>query len=166
MHANEALIHTFYQAFQKKDYRTMQESYHRDATFSDPVFQNLTSVEVKAMWEMLTSSAKDLEISYDNVRADNHEGECRWEARYTFSGTGRKVYNVISSRLQFQDGKIIKHTDHFNFWRWSRMALGGAGWLMGWTPYLLNAVRQKVRGRLQTFMKKKGDIPTEQSSIH
>jgi ketosteroid isomerase-like protein len=166
MHPNEALIHSFYKAFQNKDYRTMQESYHPEATFSDPVFQNLTSAEARAMWQMLVTSAKDLEITYGNVKADAHQGECHWEARYTFSGTGRKVHNVISSRLQFRDGKILRHADEFNFWRWSRMALGGPGWLMGWTPYLLNAVRQKVRGRLDNFMKKNGSITTEQPSIH
>jgi ketosteroid isomerase-like protein len=166
MHPNEALIHKFYQAFQNKDYRTMQESYHSEATFSDPVFQNLTSVEAKAMWQMLITSAKDLEITYGNVKAAAHQGECLWEARYTFSGTGRKVHNVISTRFEFRDGRILTHADHFNFWRWSRMALGAPGWVMGWTPYLLNAVRQKVRGRLENFMKKSGHIPTEQPSIH
>jgi ketosteroid isomerase-like protein len=166
MHPNEALIHQFYQAFQNRDYRTMQECYHTEATFSDPVFQNLTAQEVKAMWQMLTSSAKDLQIAYGNIKADDNKGVCRWEARYTFSGTGRRVHNIINARMQFRDGKILKHDDEFNFWRWSRMALGGPGWLMGWTPYLLNAVRNKVIGRLKIFMEKNGTTQEERPAIH
>ncbi len=152
MHPNEALIHSFYQAFQKMDYYTMQQAYHANASFSDPVFQNLSAEEVKAMWQMLVTSAKDLEITYDQVKADDDKGQCHWEARYTFSGTGRKVHNVIDMNMQFRNGKIFRHEDNFNFWHWSRMALGGPGLLMGWSPFLINAVRKKVRRRLDRYM--------------
>lgn len=153
MHPNETLIHRFYQAFGQKDYQAMQNSYDPDASFSDPVFRNLSSAEVKAMWKMLISSAKDLDVTFGDVRAGDDEGQCRWEARYTFSGTGRKVHNVITAHFRFRNGKILVHEDNFNFWRWSRMALGTPGLLLGWTPYLLNAVRQKVRKRLEQYMR-------------
>ena len=130
----------------------MQQAYHDDALFSDPVFQDLSADEAKAMWQMLISSAKDLEITFDHVQADDVKGKCHWEARYTFSGTGRKVHNVIDATMEFRDGKIIRHNDNFNFWRWSRMALGGPGLFLGWTPYLVQAVRKKVRKRLERFM--------------
>ena len=154
MHANEILIRDFYKAFGQKDYQTMQNSYHPDASFSDPVFPNLKETEVKAMWKMLVRSAKDLEISFDGVKADDKGGQCRWEATYTFSGTGRKVHNLVNANFKFNNGKIVRHEDKFNFWRWSRMALGVPGLLMGWSPYLLNAVRRKVRARLEQFMNK------------
>jgi len=153
MHPNETLIHRFYKAFGQKDYQTMQQAYDDKAIFSDPVFQNLSAAEVKAMWKMLVTSASDLEISFNGVKADDLQGQCNWEARYTFSGTGRKVHNVITANFRFTDGKISRHEDKFNFWRWSRMALGTPGVLLGWSPYLLKAVRQKVRKRLNRYMK-------------
>jgi ketosteroid isomerase-like protein len=153
MHPNALLIHRFYEAFDKRDYKTMQALYHPEASFSDPVFPDLPVNEVKAMWKMLTASAKDLEVTFKDVQADDRQGSCHWEARYTFTGTGRKVHNVISAEFQFAEGKIIRHTDQFNFWRWSRMALGNPGLLLGWTPYLLNAVRRKVKARLMRYMK-------------
>jgi hypothetical protein len=156
MHPNEILIRRFYEAFDKKDYKSMQEAYHPEASFSDPVFPDLSANEVKAMWKMLTTSAKDLKVTFRDVQADNQQGRCRWEARYTFTGTGRKVHNMISAEFQFAEGKVIRHKDQFNFWRWSRMALGSPGVLLGWSPYLLNAVRKKVRGRLMRFMKEQG----------
>jgi hypothetical protein len=152
MHPNETLIHRFYKAFGQKDYQTMQQAYDDKATFTDPVFQNLSAAEVKAMWKMLVTSAKDLEISFNSVKADDLQGQCNWEARYTFSGTGRKVHNVITANFRFTEGRISRHEDKFNFWRWSRMALGTPGVLLGWSPYLLNAVRRKVRRRLAQFM--------------
>lgn len=153
MHPNELLIIRFYEAFDQRDYKTMQDAYADEATFSDLLFPDLSANELKAMWRMLTLSAKDLVITYQKVQADDRRGSCRWEAHYTFTGTGRKVHNIISAEFQFAGGKITRHVDHFSFWRWSRMALGGPGLLLGWTPYLLNAVRAKVRGRLIRFMK-------------
>jgi hypothetical protein len=153
MHPNEIVIHKFYQAFAKKDYKTMQQAYGDEATFTDPVFRNLSAGEVKGMWKMLLTSAKDLQISFSDITADDLHGQCRWEARYTFSGTGRKVHNIITSSFRFNNGKIASQEDRFNFWRWSRMALGTPGLLLGWTPFLANAVRDKVRKRLDRFMK-------------
>ena len=154
MHPHETLIHSYYKAFQDGDYRTMQDAYHGDATFSDPVFGNLNAAEVKAMWKMLVTSAKDLQITFADVKANDVEGSCRWDARYTFSGTGRKVHNIIKAHFTFQDGKILRHNDDFSFWRWSSMALGGSGLVMGWSPFLLHAVQKKVKGRLRRFMDK------------
>lgn len=152
MHPNEQLIHQFYTAFHNKDFRTMQSLYRDDARFSDPVFHELSAKEARAMWEMLISSASDLKISYSNVTADERVGKCRWEAWYTFSKTGRPVHNMIDAQFAFREGKILSHLDKFDFWSWSRMALGTSGLLLGWTPILLNKVRATARERLQKFM--------------
>src|SRR5436190_12006982 len=124
MHQNETLINRFYSAFQQRDYTTMASCYHPEVAFSDSVFQRLSSDEVKAMWKMLLTSAKDLEIVYSNIKANDQSGSAHWEADYTFTSTGRKVHNVIDANFEFKDGKIYRHNDHFNFWKWSKMALG------------------------------------------
>src|SRR5687768_16976259 len=136
MNSNEQLISNFYTAFQKGDFRTMQQSYRDDATFSDPVFVGLSATEVRAMWEMLITSATDLKIEFSEVKADENTGSCLWQARYTFTMTGKPVHNIIRAKFEFKDGKIQKHTDHFDFWRWSKMALGASGLLLGWTPLI------------------------------
>ena len=152
MDSNETLIKKFYQAFAMKDYRTMQSLYHPEARFTDPVFQHLSSQEVKAMWEMLVSGSADLKVSFRDAVADADAGRCHWDAWYTFTATGRQVHNRISARFLFRDGLIFRHDDHFNFWRWSRQALGIPGLLLGWSPYLMNQVRMKARRRLEKFM--------------
>ena len=51
-------------------------------------------------------------------------------ATYTFSATGRTVVNRIRARFDFRDGKIVRHVDSFDLWRWrvrhsaSRLAAG------------------------------------------
>lgn len=154
MNDNEKLIDQFYTAFQHKDYVTMQELYHSKASFSDPVFHNLKSQEVKAMWEMLITSGKDLKIAFSNIKANDKTGTCHWEAWYTFSRTGRRVHNIISASFEFQDGKIIKHLDTFDFWRWSRQALGLSGLLLGWTSVIRDKVSDMARKSLRKFMSK------------
>jgi hypothetical protein len=156
MHPNEQLIHQFYTAFQNKDFRTMQNAYHPKGKFSDPVFQNLSSEEVQAMWQMLIISGSDLKLIFNNVQANDSKGSAHWEAWYTFSGSGRKVHNIIDANFEFKDGKLYWHRDHFNFWRWSKMALGTSGLLLGWSSFLKNKVRSTARRRLEGFMKKLG----------
>lgn len=154
MHPNEEMIHKFYKAFQAKDFKTMQSLYRDDAGFSDPVFQNLNAKEVRAMWEMLITGATDLKIEHSDVSADDRAGKCMWQAWYTFTATGKKVHNVIHAKFAFRDGKILSHYDQFDFWRWSKMALGAPGLLLGWTPLIQKKVRKTARERLRKFMTK------------
>lgn len=134
----------------------MQSCYHQEAQFNDPAFGDLNAAEVKAMWEMLLTSATDLRISFRDVKVDGNTGSCHWQAWYTFTSTGKKVHNIIDATFQFKDGKIFRHKDSFHFWRWSRQALGVPGLLLGWSSMLHNKVRQTARGRLVKFMEKNG----------
>jgi limonene-1,2-epoxide hydrolase len=152
MNDNERLIHRFYSAFQSKDYATMQSLYHPEAHFSDPVFTSLKGVEVRAMWQMLVTAGKDLKITFQDIKADDKRGSCHWEASYTFSRTGKKVHNIIEASFEFSDGLIVKHNDQFDFWRWSRQAIGLPGLLLGWTPALKDKIRTTAAASLQRFM--------------
>src|SRR5688500_11757685 len=104
MHANEELIQQFYNAFAARNAEPMVAAYADQARFSDPVFPNLTAEEARGMWRMLTSRAKDLEISFGAVSADDRSGRAHWEAKYTFTGTGRPVHNIIDAEFEFADG--------------------------------------------------------------
>jgi ketosteroid isomerase-like protein len=152
MNQNKEIIDRFYQAFQKRDWKTMQECYHSEAHFSDPAFPNLNSREVKAMWHMLCENAQNFSLQYSEVNTESDRGRCHWDAWYTFSRTGRSVHNHIHASFLFKDGLIIKHKDTFNFWKWSRQALGMSGFLLGWTPYLQNKVQVIARKSLDKFM--------------
>ncbi|MBL7856172.1 MAG: nuclear transport factor 2 family protein [Cyclobacteriaceae bacterium] len=156
MHTHEELIRKFYTAFQQLDYRGMQSCYHDEVTFSDPVFQSLKGNEARAMWQMLIIASTDLIIQFDSVEANNENGQCHWEAFYTFSRTGRKVHNRIEASFKFKDGKIIEHIDQFDLWRWSRMALGISGVLLGWTPIVRNKIRKMARYNLDKFISSAG----------
>jgi ketosteroid isomerase-like protein len=148
VHPNAELITRFYEAFGQRDGETMAACYHPDASFSDPVFPSLDGEGAGDMWRMLTEGADDLRIEFSDVRADDDAGSAHWEAWYTFSATGRHVHNVIDARFEFRDGLIARHDDRFDFWRWSRQALGLPGVLLGWTPILRNKVRSTAGNRL------------------
>ncbi len=149
-----ALVRRFYEAFARKDGDAMAECYHARVTFSDPVFPRLEGAEAGGMWRMLCKRATDLEIVASGISADGATGRAHWEARYTFGATGRKVHNVIDATFRFEDGLIVEHRDVFDFWRWSRMAIGPAGVLLGWTPILRGAVRGQARKALGAFLAK------------
>ena len=151
---NKERINKFYTAFQKKDYKTMQDCYANNATFSDPVFENLNAAEVRAMWQMLITRATDLALEFKNVAADETSGSAEWTAVYTFSATGKKVINKIKANFVFENGKIKEHKDSFDFYKWAKQALGFKGLLLGWTSFLHNKVKQQARNNLIKFMSK------------
>lgn len=152
MNANETLINQFYTAFKNKDVKTMQDCYADTAVFNDAVFQNLDAAAVRSMWEMLIRSGKDMRVEFTGVSADGANGKAEWTAWYTFSATGNKVENRISASFIFENGKIISHTDAFNFYRWARQALGLPGLLLGWTPFLKNKIRKRAANNLRLYM--------------
>ena len=105
---NEQVIHRFYQAFQKLDYKTMQDCYRLDVVFSDPVFGLLQNGEPQAMWQMLCTRATDFSLTYGKIKLiDDEYANCEWVATYLFSASKRKIINKISSHLRIVDGKII-----------------------------------------------------------
>jgi len=154
MHPNEETIRRFYTAFQQRDAAGMVACYAPDVQFSDPVFTDLRGDAAGSMWKMLCERGKDLKIEFRDVRADGATGSAHWEAWYTFSTTGRKVHNIIDASFEFRDGKIVKHTDRFDLHRWSGLALGLAGKLLGWTPLLQNKIRAMAKNGLDDYVAK------------
>jgi ketosteroid isomerase-like protein len=153
---NAALIERFYAAFAQRDAARMIACYHRAATFSDPVFPALDAKGVAAMWTMLCKRGKDLEIAVSGIAADANSGRAHWVANYTFSATGRKVTNRIDAVFEFRDGSIVRHVDSFNLWRWSAMALGAKGLLMGWLPPVQSAIRGQAAKALAAYREAPG----------
>ncbi|MDQ3985503.1 MAG: nuclear transport factor 2 family protein [Actinomycetota bacterium] len=151
MHPNAEVIDRFYSALAAGDHETMARSYSDNARFKDPVFSDLSAEQVRAMWRMFCTSGSDLAVSHTDVRADDAEGAARWEAIYAFPKTGRRVYNKITAHFAFSDGKIARHVDSFDLYRWTRMALGPMGVLLGWTPIVQNQVRSRAMAQLERF---------------
>jgi uncharacterized protein len=151
--ANTDTIERFYDAFAACDGEAMEACYAADVSFSDPVFTDLHGPEAGGMWRMLTSQASDLRIELAEHSAEGDTGTARWLADYTFSRTGRPVHNDVRASFRFgSDGLIAEHTDEFDFWAWSRQALGPSGMLLGWTPIIRNAVRRQARENLDRFL--------------
>jgi ketosteroid isomerase-like protein len=158
MNANEETITRFYNAFARLDPDAMGECYADDVAFDDEVFSLRGKREVMGMWRMLCTATQDKgadvwRLKFSDVKADGATGGAHWDAHYRFSTTGRIVDNRIAARFEFApDGRIARHRDSFDFWRWSRQALGAPGLLLGWTPMLRDKIRAKADGNLRRFM--------------
>ncbi|MBB2151003.1 nuclear transport factor 2 family protein [Pedobacter gandavensis] len=155
MNANQELITKFYTAFQNKDITGMQECYSDQATFSDPVFTNLNAKELRSMWAMLIQSGKDMRIEFSAVESIENGARAHWDAYYTFSATGNKVLNQVDAHFVIENGKIIQHQDQFDFYKWSKQALGLTGMLLGWTSFLRNKVRKQASAKLAAYISRK-----------
>ena len=154
---NADTIARFYAAFAALDDATMAACYAPEVRFEDPVFSLAGKDEVSSMWSMLCAATRThgrdaWKLEYKDVYADEHSGNAHWEAHYRFSATGRMVHNRIDASFRFRgDGLIAEHLDRFDFWAWSRQALGAPGLLLGWTPALRNKVRAQAATKLALY---------------
>ncbi len=152
---NTNLIRKFYESFAKGDAEEMVSCYDTTIQFQDPAFGILKGDDVKNMWAMLIDLSKgNLKITFDNVKADDKTGTANWTAEYVFSQTGRKVINHVTAHFEFKDRKIVKHTDKFKFWTWTRQALGWKGYLFGWTNFMHKKVQENANAKLKKYSKK------------
>jgi hypothetical protein len=155
MLTNQNILLTFYDAFSQGNTTLMASCYHAQATFSDPAFGKLTREEVVAMWEMLLKRSNgNLSITYSIIKSTEKTGVVKWTATYSFSQTNRQVVNEITAQFEFKEGLIWKHTDNFNLWKWSGMALGWKGYLLGWTPFFQEKIKEKAKKSLANYLKK------------
>lgn len=153
---NAETIARFYAAFAQLDDAGMAACYARDVRFQDPVFSLEGKDAVTSMWAMLATTTRAnareaWKLEWRDVEADASAGRAHWEAHYLFSATGRRVHNRIDAAFRFRDGLIVEHVDRFDFWAWSRQALGAPGLLLGWTPMLHNKVRAQAATKLALF---------------
>jgi ketosteroid isomerase-like protein len=155
MHPNAVLIDRFYKAFALRDWAAMARCYHPQVHFSDEVF-DLRGGDAAMMWRMLCTTGRDLRLVHRDVAADDRAGRAHWTADYTFSATGRRVHNEIDAAFTFQDGLIVRHVDRFDFWKWSRQALGTPGLLLGWSGLLRGKVGAQAAKSLAAFAARAG----------
>ena len=101
------------------------------------------------MWHMLCERGKDLQLKFEVINASH----VFWEADYSFSKSGRMVNNKINAAFEFKDDLIYHHEDKFNLWKWSGMALGPVGHLLGWTPFFQTKMRKMAMTSLNKFIK-------------
>jgi ketosteroid isomerase-like protein len=152
---NEEIIRKFYESFAKNNADGMIACYHDEIEFSDPAFGLLKGADAKNMWKMLVERAKgNIKIEFKNVVVDEKKGSADWTADYLFSKTGRQVFNEIHAEFEFKDGKIFRHHDTFDLWKWSKQALGIRGLLLGWSSLIQNKIRQNAKESLRGYSEK------------
>jgi limonene-1,2-epoxide hydrolase len=155
---SRATIERFYAAFARLDVDTMVACYALDARFDDEAFSLQGRAQVAGMWRMLCESTRQRGLADWKLEASRiTDHTAHWEARYRFMPSKRLVHNIVEAEFEFDaDGLILRHRDRFDFWRWTRQAMGAPGLLLGWTPWLRSQVRAKVAQRLQADMARRG----------
>ena len=151
------LIEKFYSSFQNLDAESMASCYHEKVTFEDPAFGKLQGERVKNMWRMLCESqkGKDFKVEFSNIEIFENSGSVQWEAKYTFSRTGRRVHNMIRANFEISEGKIIHHRDDFDLKKWASQALGLKGQILGGTAFFRSKLQGQTNKMLSQFEEKR-----------
>ena len=160
------VVEHFYRCFAAHDGPGMAACYTDDATFSDPVFKDLSGAEVGGMWKMLTGRSGDLVVELEGItgpgnkdKADGaRDGEvhyiAHWTARYSFTATKRKVVNRVTSNIFLRGDKFARQRDDFDLSAWLAQALGPTASLLGWTGLPARLIRAQAQKGLSAYMKK------------
>jgi hypothetical protein len=155
---SEATIRRFYDAFARLDGEAMQACYASNAQFDDEAFSLRGPAQIGGMWRMLCRATSSNEAARAHWRlevSDITASSAHWEAHYLMGATGRQVHNRIDASFEFDtQGLITRHRDRFDFWAWSRQALGTTGWLLGWSPLLRNKVRSMAAENLRRYLER------------
>jgi hypothetical protein len=151
-----ATLDRFFAALARLDSVTLKSCYSDDARFEDELFSLHGSHAVGGMWRMLCENVRHRgrmvwQLDVQDISTQGGLGSARWEAQYLYQD--RPVHNIVSSDFSFDGlGLIRRHRDHFDFWSWSRQALGWRGNLAGWTPYMRKRTRREAAARLRRFV--------------
>ena len=158
MRSNKATLGYFYSAFAHLDADAMCTCYAPQAQFDDELFSVRGSDEIAGMWRMACQSLQDRDrrdwkLNYRTFMLSEQIGCAHWRARYHFGPAGRQVQRRVTATFLFgPDGRIVQQHAQFDFWRWSRQALGLQGLLLGWTPFLRQQVRSRARENLTHYL--------------
>jgi ketosteroid isomerase-like protein len=120
MHPNLRLIETLYSALRDGDANAAARCYAVDAHFQDIAFRLDGRESIRQMWRLVSN--RNVEVTFDSLAADDHQGKGHWVARYTFSETGKRVVNNIHSQFAFRDGLIVDHRDECSALAWANQA--------------------------------------------
>ncbi len=153
---NQATIERLYTAFAQLDGDTMQACYAPAAHFQDEVFTLSGAHQIGGMWRMLCAATRDKgRADWKLLTRDITDHSAHWDAHYRFSATGRLVVNRIDAEFEFDaQGLILHHRDRFDFWAWSRQALGWPGLILGWAPPFRRQVQVKAMENLRRYLHK------------
>jgi hypothetical protein len=164
--AAQAAVARFYAAFARLEPVAMAALYAEGVRFRDEAFALDGRAATMAMWTMLCEGVRGqgaagmqawkLEASAIRTdAADPRVVHAHWDVNYRFGATGRLVLNRIDARFVFDDqGRVVEHVDRFDFWRWSRQALGAPGVLLGWSPWLKAQVAARAAAQLARWQQK------------
>jgi hypothetical protein len=155
---SEATIRRFYEAFTRLDDAAMTACYRADARFDDEAFSLQGAPQIGGMWRMLCTATRNNAAARAHWRLELSQvtpSSAHWEPHYLFGPAGRPVHNRIDASFEFDgQGLISRHHDRFDFWSWSRQALGAPGWLLGWSPLLRQKVRGTAAAQLRRFLER------------
>lgn len=156
----ESTVKKFYDAFIRLDAEAMIVNYHPDIRFKDPAFGELKGKDVHAMWKMLCESqkGKNFIIEYGDISVEDKMATVTWQAKYSYGKHKRPVRNVIRATFWFDEkGRILKHEDHFDLYKWSKQAMGAVGFLIGWSPVFPIILQNKTGKMLLRYKKQNAE---------
>jgi len=153
------VLNTFLRALAQRDVEAMIRCYTTTATYHSPIFPQVEGDTLTATWQWFCAKAPDLTMVVDEQAFEANTARVQWTATYTFPKTGRPVVQVTDSIFVFEGPQLCRHEDRFDLHRWSHMALGPLGRVLGGRRWLQRSLQRAAAERVARFQERQRQPP-------
>ncbi len=156
METNSTIVKNLFQFLQENKYHDVVKLYAKDAFFTDDVFNLSCSDSIVLMWQYLAFIFTDLHIKVVRIIETQDGAVVDWESFYQLRG--KKIHNKLRSHFIIENGRILRQTDQFSFYRIARQTSGLKGWLLGWLPSVKKTMQNRLLSGFDQFSPSKSKL--------
>lgn len=147
--STSTVVDRFFEALRRADVSVIDNCYHPQISYSDPLFEDLRGTRVALRWRMLLTQATSFSLEHSLVFADERKAQVQWTANYLLNG--RSVRIPMLSTLAIWDDLIVRQVDEYDLWKYCRQTHGLTGTLLGGLQFFQKIIKRRARNELERF---------------
>ncbi|RUO77663.1 nuclear transport factor 2 family protein [Idiomarina seosinensis] len=109
-------LKSFYDEFKTENLDQLDEMYHEEVSFTDPIHQLVGLEDLKKYFEHSTENVDYCHFAFDDELVGEDKAFLAWQMRFAHPklGDGMEIVLPGVSYLKFEDGKIREQQDHYD----------------------------------------------------
>lgn len=109
-------LKSFYDEFKSENLDQLDDMYHEEVSFTDPIHQLVGLEDLKKYFEHSTENVDYCHFAFDDELVGEDKAFLAWQMRFAHPklGDGMEIVLPGVSYLKFEDGKIREQQDHYD----------------------------------------------------
>lgn len=109
-------LKSFYDEFKADNLDQLEEMYHEDVSFTDPIHQVVGLKDLQAYFKHTMENVEYCHFAFDQELVGDDKAFLMWQMRFSHPklGNGMEIVLPGVTYLSFEDGKIREQQDHYD----------------------------------------------------